>query len=135
MIFNSFDNPETYNSEAYKLLLAICSQYQVDPSASLESEKFFQKLLSRYNGSLDLESMTGWLNEQIAQWFVAVGERPKWIQGCDWQFIDGVPAIFAGQIDVSIKNSEVASSIFHDDTSFYVFIGKKTPPIVIMQQY
>ena len=135
MIFNSFDDPETYNSETYKLLLSVCSQYQVDPSSSLESESFFRNLLSQYNGSSDTESITGWLSEQIAQWFIAIGERPKWIQSSEWQFIDGVPAIFAGQIDISTQNNEVASKLFHDDTSYYVFIGKKKPPIVIMQQH
>ena len=123
------------DSEPYKLLLTVCSQYQVDPSVPLESEKFFRNLLAQYNGSSDVESITTWLNEQVSHWFIALGERPNWIQSSEWQFIDGVPAIFAGQIDVSAQNSEVASKVFHDDTSFYVFIGKKKPPIVIMQQY
>jgi len=123
------------DSQTYELLLKICAQYQVDPSASLESEKFFRNLLAQYNGSSDVESLSEWLNEQIHHWFIALGERPKWIQSSEWQFIDGIPAIFAGQIDVSTEENERASKIFHDDTSFYVFIGKKKPPIVIMQQY
>lgn len=125
-----FDNLETY-----KLLLSVCSQYQVDPSVPLESEKFFRELLVKYNGAKDNESVTIWLNEQISNSFIALGARPRWIQNCEWQFIDGAPAIFAGQIDVSTRDNQMASQVFHDDTSFYVFIGKKTPPIVIMQQY
>jgi hypothetical protein len=123
------------DSKTYELLLKVCSQHQVDPSASLESEQFFRNLLAQYNGLIETESITHWLNEQVVHWFLALGERPKWIQSCEWQFVDGVPAVFAGQIDVATQNSEVASQIFHDDTSFYVFIGKKKPPIVIMQQY
>ena len=121
--------------ETYELLLGVCSRYQVDPSVPLESEKFFRELLSKYNGAKDKESVTAWLNEQISNSFIALGERPRWIQSCEWQFIDGIPAIFAGQIDVSAQDSKKASQIFHDDISFYVFIGKKKPPIVIMQQY
>ena len=123
------------DSETYDLLLKICAKYQVDPSVSLESENFFRNLLAQYKGSSDGESLSEWLSEQIDHWFVALGERPKWIQSREWQFIDGIPAIFAGQIDVSIQGNERASKVFHDDTSFYVFIGKKKPPIVIMQQY
>jgi hypothetical protein len=121
--------------ETYKLLLSVCSQYQVDPSVPLESEKFFRELLAKYNGAKDKDSVATWLNEQISNLFIALGERPRWIQSCEWQFIDGVPAIFAGQIDVSTQDSQMASKVFHDDTSFYVFIGKKKPPVVIMQQY
>jgi hypothetical protein len=123
------------DSQTYELLLTICAQYQVDPSASLESEKFFRNLLAQYNGSSDVESLSKWLSEQINHWFIALGERPKWIQSSEWKFVDGIPAIFAGQIDVSTEGNEMVPKIFHDDTSFYVFIGKKKPPIVIMQQY
>jgi hypothetical protein len=123
------------DSQTYELLLKICTQYQVDPSASLDSEEFFRNLLAQYKGSSDVESLSEWLREQINHWFIALGERPKWIQSSEWQFIDSIPAIFAGQIDVSTEGNEMASKIFHDDTSFYVFIGKKQPPIVIMQQY
>ncbi len=123
------------DSEIYELLLTICAQYQVDPSASIESENFFRNLLAQYKSSSDIESLSKWLSEQIDHWFVALGKRPKWVQSSEWQFLDGIPAVFVGQIDVSTEDNERASKVFHDDTSFYVFIGKKKPPIVIMQQY
>ena len=115
-----FDNLETY-----ELLVGVCSQHEVDPSVPLESEKFFRALLSKYDGAEDTESVTSWLDDQISRSFISLGERPRWIQNYEWQFVDGAPAIFVGQIDVATQDSEIASQIFHDDTSIYVLSRRR----------
>ncbi len=43
--------------------------------------------------------------------------------------------IFAGQIDLSTQGEGIVSELYHDDTSLYVFVGRKTPPVVIVQQF
>jgi hypothetical protein len=126
----NFDDPKTY-----KLLLEVCSRYKVDPSSSLEAETFFRKLLSQYDKNSDPEKIVVWLEEQISHQFVAIGERPRWMQGFDWPFVDKKPMIFAGQIDISVSDERgVASEIFHDNTSLYVFIRPKGSSVVILQQ-
>ena len=123
------------DEDVYGLLLEACYSYKVEPSMSLESEAFFRDLLTQYTGSLDAENLLIWLKERIEQSFVALNKRPEWIQSSEWPFIDGQPAIFAGQIDISLQDNKIASQLIHDDTSFYLFIAPKKQPIVITQQY
>jgi hypothetical protein len=125
----SFDN-----EAIYCLLVDVCQAYGIYPSASLESEDFFRELLTHYPGEPDLTNLTSWLEEQIPKHFVAVGERPKWIQEPEWPIVHGEPMIFAGQIDLSTQGG-IVSELYHDDTSLYVFVGRKTPPVVIVQQF
>lgn len=125
-----FDDPEIY-----QVLLDICKPCSVDPSSSLESENFFRKLLAKYEGDHDLESLSDWLESQISQHFIAVMERPRWIQDPEWPFVDGEPLVFVGQIDLSVLDGGVVSRLYHDDTSLYVFAGWKVRPIVIVQQF
>ena len=119
------------------LLMATCSRYQVDPSASIESETFFRTLLSQYDGPIDGDHLVAWLEKQLAGNFVAVNDRPHWIQGADWPFAGGKPMVFVGQIDIPVKSGSTASRYFHDDTSFYLFIQAegKGPVKVITQQF
>ncbi len=126
----NFDDIETY-----ELLIAVCSRHNIEPSMSVESEAFFRNLLTEYAGSVDKESISAWLDQEIAKQFIALNGRPRWIQSPEWPIVDGTPAIFVGQVDVSLKGSEAASKVFHDDTSFYIFVIKKRPPIVVMQQF
>ena len=123
------------NDEIYFLLVDVCQEYGVDPSSSLEVEDFFRQLLTKYMGTLDLKELTLWLHEKISQHFLAIDVRPKWIQGAQWPIVDGTPMVFVAQINLSVQSQEIASEFFHDDTSLYVFIGKKIPPKVIVQQY
>jgi len=121
--------------QMYELLLDICNRYGVDPSASFETEAFFQSLLKAYNSELEETQLETWLDEQIPRHFAALNDRPRWIQDAEWPLVNGKPMVFVGQVDISIQDSELASQMFHDDTSFYVFVGLKMPPVVVMQQY
>lgn len=125
-----FDDPDTY-----ELLLKVCSDYQVDPSMSIESENFFRNLLSQFHDTENDTVLEDQLRNQIAGAFIAVEDRPRWIQGAEWPFMSGQPMIFVGQTDISIQANPGASKYFHDDTSFYLFISLKKGTEVIIQQF
>jgi hypothetical protein len=119
----------------YSLLITVCEPYAVEPSMSVESEQFFRQMLALYEGDTEKEAMATWLDEQIAKSFRAIAESPSWIQGSAWQFFDGKPMLFVGQVDISLKSTPTAKEHFHDDTSFYVFIDGKGNSSVVMQQF
>lgn len=125
----NFDDPEIY-----QMLLDVCKGYSVDPSASLETEELFRKLLESYSDEREPSRIASWLREQILQHFVAVSERPHWLQASQWPFDGDGPMIFAGQIDLPIQNGGIVSEIYHDDTSIYIFIGRRSRPKVVVQQ-
>jgi len=126
-----YDDPDIYT-----MLLEIADEFGVDPDTSDESEHFFRDMLCRYAGPIETDAIDGWLKQQLAVHFVAFGERPKWIQAAEWPFSNGQPMVFAGQIDLTHKMGEhVVPGYYHDDTSLYVFVGRKVEPVVIIQQY
>ena len=111
-----YEDPETFS-----LIAEVCGRHQVDPGYPDPEwnggiEDFFRNLLAEYKGALDKESLTAYLDKEMAKTFIAYGKRPRWIQNEVWPFHNGKPMIFVGQIDIS---AEVGG--FHDDTSFYMF--------------
>ncbi len=129
-----FDDPPADDIElqVFELVSDVSGRYGVSPSMSTDAEQFFSSLLAEYTG--DLENLTSWLEERLSEHFVAVGARPSWLQGPEWPFANGRPMIFVGQIDLTIQNGGIASELYHDDTSLYVFIGRKVQPEVVVQQ-
>lgn len=123
----NFDHDDTYF-----VLVDICNEFGVSPSVPIESEEYFRKKLQGYKGKADKESVSVWLREQLQQEFLAVQERPRWIQGPEWPIEKGEPLVFVGQIEVDVPNN---AGIFHDATTFYIFNSVHTPPVVIVQQY
>jgi len=122
------------NLEIYTLLLKICKKYSVDPSSSLNAESFFRTLLAEYSGKFDSLEIAQWLEEKVANSFICMKDRPKWIQSSEWPFDNNHPVIFIGQIDVSVDEKPLMQ-IFHDATSFYLFINNKGETTIITQQY
>lgn len=53
----------------------------------------------RHAGAPDPEP---WLRTRFGELFQAVGERPRWIrqEDCDWQYQNGKPMMFLGQMDL-----------------------------------
>jgi hypothetical protein len=123
--------------DTHQLQYEVCKPYSVDPDIPDESEQFFRHLLRQYNGPNDRNSVRSWLENQVRQNFIAIGQRPQWIQTAEWQFDEyGRPMIFAGQTDlVKSEFDKVLPDFYHDDTSLYVFVGKKVLPRVVLQQY
>jgi hypothetical protein len=100
--------------EHIPLLIRLGSHYGFHPGASRESEEYFAQLIGECRREGD-----GWrdlIEQSVAQAFRTIAEAPEWIQSGDWQFADGRPMVFVGQIDVP-----AGKGWFHDDASFYVF--------------
>ena len=124
------------DSETYMLVLEVADEFGVDPDAPKECNVLFRELLANYAGPNDTNAVAAWLREQIPKHFIALGERPRWIQAPDWPFANGQPMVFAGQIDISASaGKQLLPDFYHDDTSLYVFIGRQVEPDVIIQQY
>jgi hypothetical protein len=122
--------------DTYSLLISVCQQFAVSPGIPIESGMFFRQLLSEYTGPTDKKSVRAWLKEQVPLHFITLGSRPKWIQGAEWPFANGEPMIFVGEIDLDIdKRGLVTPTLYHDDTSLYVFVAPRVEPVVILQQY
>ena len=121
----NFDDISTYS-----LILNICSRYQVDPSSSIKMEDYFRSLLKQFQGNPEKAQIESWLEEQLSHSFISVDNPPRWIQNAEWPIVNGEPMQFVGQIDV-IANEGSAAQMFHDDTSFYIFVAAKVNPVVI----
>lgn len=125
-----------YDNEVVAFLLtAICHEYSVSPFVPFESEIFFRELLTHYSDDPDEASISRWLRQEVEKYFVALSERPRWVQSPEWPFANGKPMIFVSQIDLSVHPGKPIAEFFHDDTSLYVFVGKKVSPVVIIQQF
>lgn len=123
-------NPTQAELEIYEVVLVVADKFGVDLGTAEESEDFMIKLVEQYQGSLD--GLSTWLEEQIPQHYVAIGERPKWIQSPEWPFYKGKPMVFAGQLNITGDN---ALKLFHDDTSLYVFLGEDAQSAVVIQYF
>ncbi len=123
------------DAETYQLVLEIADHYGVDPSSSLEAEDFFNRLLATYTGAPEPEVVANWLDGQIARAFVAIGDYPRWIQSSAWPFDQGEPLIFVAQIDLAVAHSPALATVFHDDTSLYLFVKRNGEFEIVTQQY
>lgn len=124
------------NSDTLRTVLNVCSDLgdlDIDPKMSKESLEYFDRLLNEYGRLPANQGFTKWLKNRLIKDFIALDYYPRWIQNPEWPIYEGTPMIFIGQLD--IKNNERTRHYFHDDTSIYVFIDKKSPPIIVFQQY
>lgn len=110
-----------------EILLELGDEFAFDPSSSVESEKYFIELLSKYQNNDD--NLTDLLREEIKKEFKVIEERPKWIQNPDWQFNNGKPMEFVGQLKVKQGKSEL-----HDDAIFYIFWDREMGIIKTIMQ-
>ena len=127
-----FNNPNIFD-----MLLNIGKQYGFDPQVPIESETYFRKLLTEYPGNEDMSTLESWLHKRVQSDFVALEERPLWIQGPNWPFDNNLqPMIFIGQIDVKVEQESKAAHYLHDDTTYYVFMAQDPDPFrIIVQQF
>jgi len=104
-----------------EVILSVCAERNIDPISSAQSEAFFADVVRNANENrVDLiEAVRDSLNE-----FRSISEPPSWIQNPDWQFANGHPMVFVGQINVSAQAGH-----FHDDARFYVFWDPDTGEI------
>ncbi len=104
---------------ALDALLTVGEELSFDPQSSAEAVSFFVGLLQDFHGRQG--ELADWLRGHVASCFSCIHERPRWIQGRDWQFWSNRPMVFVGQIDVS-----AGANWLHDDAAFYVFWSPET---------
>lgn len=62
-----------------------------------------------------------YVRAEADKWYVSLGPVPTWVQEPDWQYWDGQPMVFVGEI----KRSALESGL-HDDAVFYVFWDRES---------
>lgn len=83
--------------EALKLLYDLGKPLELDPLGSEESKRYFARVVATYTG--EKKGLADYLREVIRRTFPLLGKPPCWIQGSEWQFYDGRPMTFVGQLD------------------------------------
>lgn len=113
---------DTFTSEIpdniFEILLELGEEMDIDPSSSIESENYFNALFSDYSGNND--EIREYFKKSIKRDFQVMKEKPRWIQGDEWQFNKGKPMIFVGQLDAAIQWDGNPYGM-----SFYVFWDNK----------
>ena len=99
-------------------LFDILSPYGVDPSFPEECSRFFEKIIEKFD---DKDDCLDYIRANVGSWFRTLTKVPDWIQSEDWQFVNGEPMIFVGQINI-----EPYPRLFHDQAAFYLFWDAKT---------
>lgn len=100
--------------EVYEQLIPIVSDAGAQVDVPIESERFFSDMAERHTGTA--EEFLSYVKENVGGWFKAIGEGPDWLQEAEWQFSDGRPMIFVGQLDIPAN-----AGYFHDDARVFVF--------------
>ena len=99
--------------EVYDDLVSIVSEVGAQVDVPREAEAFFTAVVER---CATKEDCLEHVRDNLRTWFRAVHSYPVWIQEAEWQFAQGRPMIFVGQVDVP-----AAKGLLHDDSSFFVF--------------
>lgn len=110
-----------------ELLCELGNEHHFDPCIPAEMEDYFVGLLQEARQSD--EDIEQWLRRRIQQDFKCVADAPDWIQGQEWQISNGKPMIFVGQLNVP-QNAH----IFHDESSFYIFLDANSRETKVVTQ-
>jgi hypothetical protein len=62
------------------------------------------------------------------EWFLSCNSPPEWIQNAEWQFDEGRPMCFVGQLLIS-----PATGMFHDEAAIFVFATAKGSVKTVIQ--
>ena len=109
------------------LLARIGAKYGFDPEFPIEAEAWWRLQLAGYAGPP--EEVRPWLDQLAARHFRSLHRRPQWLQGEDWAFINGNPAVFVGQLDVPGRLTG-----FRHDEVFFVFWDPDTGETEVVRQ-
>jgi len=105
------------SEEEKELLYHLAHEFNFHPGYPEGMESYLVGLLAE--GRQSGEELEPWLRRRVAKDFRCLNGPPEWIQAPAWPLSDGKPMIFVGQVDVARD-----VGIFHDDSSFYVFVGQ-----------
>lgn len=82
---------------------------------NIDSERYFLNAINTIDCN-DVRDLMLQLEPKIRKDFVCLNEQPEWIQDSDWQFNEGKPMIFIGQLSKGYNNLGISW-----DMIFYVF--------------
>lgn len=102
--------------DVYAELIALMMDVAALPEEPAEAEEFLSKYVESFDGSK--EELLADLRERTKGWFRSLVSPPRWIHNPAWQFLEGRPMWFVGQIDVPR-----GAGAFHDEASVFVFIA------------
>lgn len=104
--------------DVYTELLYIVSSVGARIEVPEECEVFLARIVEQFNGGR--QELLDYVKKNVESWFCCLDYRPRWIQEAEWQFHDGKPMMFLGQLDIA-KNI-----LFHDDASVFLFYSCDT---------
>ena len=114
------DTYQSVFSEEIRLpLCELCDKYCIDPESGIDSENYFKNLIKSINYTTIPDLIVS-LEKIIKKDFIVMNKAPHWIQGSDWQFNNGKPMIFIGQISKGYTNlgisCDMVFSVFYAPT-------------------
>ena len=104
-----------FSEEIRYPLCELCDRYNIDPESSIESENYFINLINGINYAT-IEELISVLEIKIKRDFLIMNNTPEWIQDPNWQFNNGKPMVFVGQISKGYNTLGISC-----DMVFYVF--------------
>lgn len=102
--------------DVYPDLLKVVSKAGALVDVPIESERFFSNVVESFNGTR--EELLSYVEANLDRWFKRVDATPSWLQEAEWQFDEGVPMVFVGQLNVP-----KSAGHFHDDAALFVFLN------------
>lgn len=99
-----------------------------------ESEPFMKRIYAEYlltrHNEPDISwiksvpsDVKKWMTNVINESFLFMNEKPKWVRGPSWRFIEDMPMIFISQIEFE-KNNVMEQNLSFGDV-IYIFSGKQ----------
>ncbi len=101
--------------DVYEDVLSAVSNVGAD--LSHECEEFLAGIRTNFSG--DDYQFVDFVRANTANWFRCVSSYPEWIQNAEWQFHNGKPMLFVGQIALP-----ASAGIFHDEAAIFVFLSE-----------
>lgn len=100
--------------DLFEELIPMVSEVGALVDVPIESEDFFSNIIEQFEGTR--KECLDYIKSNLKNWFKFVKKGPDWIQEAEWQFANGKPLVFVGQINIPKE-----TGYFHDDAAFFIF--------------
>ncbi|PHR99100.1 MAG: hypothetical protein COA78_25365 [Blastopirellula sp.] len=100
--------------DVYVELVTTLSDIGVRPDLPIACEDYFARMADDFAG--DESDFINYVSENMRSWFRNLSVEPEWLQEPEWQFHNGKPMIFVGQITVPHTGE-----FFTDTAAFFTF--------------
>lgn len=113
--------------EVYVELMKTLSDIGVRPDLPIECEHYFTKMVDEFPGNQS--EFINHVRENMRSWFRSLSDEPTWLQEPEWQFHNGKPMVFVGQINVP-----PTGEFFSDEAVFMTFWDADSGEIKVLVQ-